>query len=67
MPLDLWPARCSAHFAISGSLGTFEGDHQAMTFGARARVTSNLSVGGGVAVGFDQGTVGGTVNARIGW
>jgi YadA-like membrane anchor domain len=43
----------------------FEGDNQAMAFGARARVTSNLSVGGGVAVGFDQGTVGGTVNARI--
>jgi YadA-like membrane anchor domain len=57
----------SEHFALSGSLGTFEGGNQAMAFGARARVTRNVSVGGGVAVGFDQGTVGGTVNARVGW
>jgi hypothetical protein len=57
----------SENFAFSGSFGAFETGNQALAFGVRARVSRAMSLGGGLAVGVQDGSVGGTVNARWGW
>jgi hypothetical protein len=56
----------SETFALSGSLGTFDGEN-AMAFGGRLRLNNKWSVAGGLGMDIDGNNYGGTVSARIGW
>ena len=50
--------------AFSGSWGTFEGSNSA-AFGTRVKIVDHFSLAGGVGFGVEEGTIGGTVSARV--
>jgi autotransporter adhesin len=53
-------------FALSGGVGTFEGQ-QGAALGAAMRLDENWSLNAGVAAGMQEGTVGGRVGFRYAW
>ena len=53
-------------FAISTNWGTFRGENAA-SFLAQMRVSDNIVLNGGVAMGFAQGGVGGRAGVTFAW
>lgn len=53
-------------FAISGSFGAFEGQ-TALAFAGGVRATDALQLDAGVAVGLDEGSIGGRAGATLAW
>jgi hypothetical protein len=53
-------------FAISTNWGTFRGQNAASVL-AQMRVTDNIVINGGVAMGFAQGGVGGRAGVTFAW
>ena len=52
--------------ALSADWGNFDG-HNALTFGAAARVAQDAYLTGGLAVGIDNGDVGGHAGLTVTW
>ena len=53
-------------FAVTTGVGFYDGK-QAFAMGAGLRLNTNVQLDGGLAVGFDQGEVGGRVGMTFAW
>ena len=53
-------------FAVSPSLGVFEGE-QAASFTGQARLSDNIYLRAGVGYGFSESTLGGGVGLTFAW